>query len=207
MTKTVFVPTSGSISDWKPVKEMFEKRGWEVETDHNEAGKLNEFGRLNLVCFTGGSDVSPHLYGEENISSYNDPIRDEYEQDLYEEFTSIPKVGICRGGQFLNVMNGGKLIQHLGKTISGDVVISGPNYTGPVRVDHHQGIIRSENNFAKGKYRLIDLREDNSIRNENSPEYVLYYPKTRSLCFQPHPEWGHKETEDLFFDLIEEYLI
>jgi hypothetical protein len=104
-------------------------------------------------------------------------------------------------------MNGGKLIQHLGKTISGDVVISGPLYTGPVRVDHHQGIIRSENNFAKGKYRLIDLREDNSIRNENSPEYVLYYPKTRSLCFQPHPEWGHKETEDLFFDLIEEYLV
>jgi hypothetical protein len=48
-----------------------------------------------------------------------------------------------------------------------------------------------------------------SAWNEGHPEwpdYAIFYPQTKSLCFQPHPEWGHKGTEDYFFKLLDEYV-
>jgi len=66
------------------------------------------------VVFTGGADVSPFMYGEKKLSvTCNDEHRDEQEKLFFERYTKVPKVGICRGGQFLNVMNGGKMWQHV----------------------------------------------------------------------------------------------
>lgn len=203
MTKTVMVLTSGTTSDWAPVVDMFKARGWEVLTDKNltEIFTIGEDlkRKIDLVCFCGGSDVSPELYGEENTYSYCDHVRDHYEKEIYEACVEkIPLVGICRGGQFLNVMNGGKMIQHIEGHSMGDRQI----YFWPdehkkgfiIREDHHQGIIPSD----EGEPLAWDCIDDNVE--------VVWYEKTKSLCFQPHPEWDHKPTEDLFFDLIEEYL-
>src|ERR1700677_4699649 len=62
---------------------------------------------ISLVVFTGGADVAPSLYGEEasrETSSY--PKRDIFETIVFQKAHSLhkPKVGICRGAQFLNVM-------------------------------------------------------------------------------------------------------
>lgn len=200
MTKKVLVLQGDS---YKAVGAIFESRGYDVLYD------TESLSQADLVVFTGGSDVSPYIYGEEPDGARGcDPVRDELERDIYNvcQDRLIPAVGICRGGQLLNVLNGGRMIQHLGETISGDVIVTtavgyGDLWTGDLGeidmlVDHHQGMIAEDsgNVFAW---------------NEGHPEwpdYAIFYPETKSLCFQPHPEWGHKGTEDYFFELLHEHI-
>ena len=86
------------------IVNMFRENGWFVTKNLEEA---------DLVCFQGGADVSPELYGEPNTGSYNQWDIDFLSIVLYNNAKrlGIPMVGICRGGQFLNVMAGGKMIQ------------------------------------------------------------------------------------------------
>ena len=43
------------------IDDMFISRGWEIVNSVREA---------DLVCFEGGADVDPYLYGERNTHSY-----------------------------------------------------------------------------------------------------------------------------------------
>lgn len=69
---------------------------------------------------TGGVDVDPSLFqGDKNYA--NSPDTFQLERDLFEGYTyeyakanKIPVLGICRGLQLINVLEGGKLIQDLG---------------------------------------------------------------------------------------------
>ena len=66
---------------------------------------------------TGGYDIDPALYGEEvkYDTVYSTPLRDTQEEDLYKKWkaTNKPVMGICRGLQFINVMEGGTLCQDI----------------------------------------------------------------------------------------------
>ncbi len=77
--------------------------------------------RFGLVCFTGGEDVSPALYGHQNLGSHNSEARDEREVVTFEMARKygIPMTGICRGSQFLNVMCGGTMVQNLRESHGG----------------------------------------------------------------------------------------
>lgn len=173
------------------VIEMFRGMGW---------GPSPLVWDADLVCFTGGEDVSPELYGQQNTGqSYTNPRRDEREVEIYNAFLGHrPFVGICRGGQFLNVMNGGTMIQHIGPFSGDTVCLDTDGHAHVVRVDHHQGIVRDR----EKSYSILakDIGEPLGLT------YACFYPITRSLCFQPHPEWGHEGTRKLFFQLIEEYI-
>ncbi len=87
--------------------------GGEITTD--PAVLFADPGSIKLVCFTGGSDVSPELYGHRNLESGCNKARDEKEVLIFEmaKKHGIPMTGICRGSQFLNVMCGGTMVQHL----------------------------------------------------------------------------------------------
>lgn len=191
MNKKVLVLKGDS---YKAVGEMFTARGYDVLYDGEG------FSQADLVVFTGGSDVSPYIYGEEPDGARGcDPIRDELEKSVYAACVtySVPAVGICRGGQLLNVLNGGGMIQDLG-LISGDVGIDAyDDVTRTVRVDHHQGMLA-------GAGMLIDTFWHLPI--SGIVDYTIFYPETKSLCFQPHPEWGHKGTEDYFFELLDKHV-
>lgn len=198
MTRTVFVSTVGSPGDWQPVVKMFKEEDWIVTQVYPGESPPD------LVCFTGGSDVSPYLYGEENISSYCDPKRDEYEKELYEHFLSlsVPMVGICRGGQLLNVLNGGSMIQHIEGHSMGVRKLKwtfGAGRESPIEIheDHHQGI--DPHGLDNGGRVLAMDPRDGNIE-------IMVFTDTNCLCFQPHPEWGHQPTKELFFELLEEYL-
>ena len=68
------------------------------------------------LILSGGGDVEPLRYGEENTASFGvDPERDAAEFRLIEAYCRAgkPILGICRGHQVLNVFFGGTLIQHL----------------------------------------------------------------------------------------------
>lgn len=71
------------------------------------------------VLFSGGDDVDPSTYGEEQIWGCGDvvPLRDDFEiqllRTLVEKYPEKPILGICRGAQVLNVGMGGTLYQDL----------------------------------------------------------------------------------------------
>lgn len=71
---------------------------------------------ISGVLLQGGSDIHPHLYGEELVSA-RDPLlyRDHFEMAIVKECLKqeIPVFAICRGLQLLNVALGGTLHQHL----------------------------------------------------------------------------------------------
>lgn len=72
---------------------------------------------VSLVMFTGGEDVHPSLYG--GVDRFNlcatNIKRDEFEKKVFGfcKQRNIKMTGICRGIQFLNVMAGGEMYQHI----------------------------------------------------------------------------------------------
>ena len=73
--------------------------------------------RLDGLLLSGGGDVDPRLYGEEPLPECQPP---EVERDATELFFTrwalerrLPLLGICRGIQVLNVVQGGSLYQDL----------------------------------------------------------------------------------------------
>jgi GMP synthase-like glutamine amidotransferase len=170
----------------------------------------------DVLCFTGGEDVSPSIYGEKPLNTTNfNPDRDQYEIDLFIEAVAKdkPMVGICRGGQFLNVMSGGKLFQHVTnhtrthpvKTFDGRII---PGMTST----HHQMMIpgkdgkvlatAGEATSAQGDGFFIARDKDAHEDTE-----VVFYSNPATLCFQPHPEFGEGECQDYFWDCFDENIL
>jgi GMP synthase-like glutamine amidotransferase len=152
----------------------------------------------DLVVFTGGEDVSPSLYGDRpHEYTYNNITRDEKEQALYKwcAENNKPMVGICRGAQFLNVMNGGRMYQHVGNhTRSHDIIDIETGDRVYVTSTHHQMMMPSKNGKVLAKSAgVLSYREwFNGIAawrdHDNEGIEVVLYDDTRCLCFQPHPE-------------------
>lgn len=148
-----------------------------------------DWSTVDLMVFTGGSDVTPSLYGEDkHYTTINDYTRDLREKAMFKvaEVHKIPKVGICRGGQFLNVMNGGKLHQDIrGHGQSHSVYLRTAYGEFPPEImvtsTHHQMIIP-----AVGA-EVFAYASNLSFTEEEEPE-VVFYPSTLSLCVQYHPE-------------------
>lgn len=173
----------------------------------------------SIICFTGGEDVDPDLYGEEKLpETYCNRMRDNYEAGIYGEAVGMrkPMIGICRGSQFLNVMNGGKLWQHVNNHAIRDGHSVMDLKTGEVRENmtstHHQMMIpaadaeiialASEATSKKGHGGLV-IRD----KAELDDVEVVWYPGSLSLCFQPHPEFQHGECRSYFLDLLDEYIL
>jgi len=111
----------------------------------------------DLVIFTGGEDINPTLYGEENRWSAFNNSRDYAERFVFEQCVQFNKkmLGVCRGHQLLNALTGGLLAQDLlrdlGVTHSGghafDWVAPEESWIVPqtfrrVNSMHHQAVIR-----------------------------------------------------------------
>ena len=184
-------------------RRMFQSFGFDVIEEDNDLDP-------DLVCFTGGEDVSPELYGDKKHQyTYSNPHRDAREIDLFEQYLDIPKVGICRGGQFLNVMNGGRMYQHVQNHTRNHMLIdSGTGLRIPVTSTHHQMFMPHENAIIIATAQELGRREwyDRQRANEdvsNMDYEVLFYEDTNSLCFQPHPEFpGYKEMTTYFRNLL-----
>ncbi len=84
----------------------------------SDSDALNALSGYDALVLTGGGDVDPRLYGEENaFSSDVDPVRDDTEIALLRaaKKSDLPTLGICRGIQLANVAFGGTLWQDLEK--------------------------------------------------------------------------------------------
>lgn len=182
----------------------------------------------DLILFTGGADVNPEMYNEKTGSRTSVNIkRDKLEYSIFRKFNKIPKLGICRGAQFLTVCNDGKLIQHVENHCNGNhqITTTGSKWMYGSRgyeitSTHHQMMYPF--NLPKDNYELIawstkfksptylngDNEEIKLDPNFLEPE-IVFYPNTKSLCIQGHPEYGNcpEETKDYCFSLINSYLL
>lgn len=83
--------------------------------------------QLDGIIFTGGADINPHCYNQNN-PQYGlgevDPERDACEISLAKKIlkeTQIPVLGICRGMQLLNVVAGGTLYQNIESEVENSI--------------------------------------------------------------------------------------
>jgi len=209
-SKKVYIVNGG-----RDYRQMFLSKGWELADTPEEA---------DLVQFTGGEDVTPSIYEEtSHPQTYSNRKRDEYEIGLYLSLREqeIPMAGICRGSQFLNVMCGGSLYQHVDGHATGAPHKAYDRTSGTtlyVSSTHHQMMrpgpsaevlcVADESSFKEHMQgdeirRVVDDKEDVE---------AVYYPDAKVLCFQPHPEFGilnHKYVEcmEYYFNLIDTKLM
>ena len=193
-------------------RNMYLKRGWII---------TSALGEADLVQFTGGEDVSPMLYDEDcHPSTHFSSRRDEIEQRIFRaaHALALPMVGICRGGQFLNVMCGGKMWQHVnGHAIStthpvintatdGIVMCTSTHHQMMRPADHAKVLgVASEATTVENMVAGCVLR---STQSRGEDVEVVFYEDENVLCFQPHPEYMPQDSacQNWYFKLIEEHL-
>jgi gamma-glutamyl-gamma-aminobutyrate hydrolase PuuD len=196
------------------VTEMFLQKDWTVTFVLADA---------DLVCFTGGADINPFIYGERPLkhTKFNN-LRDNLEIKIWKTINpATPKVGICRGAQLGNVLCGGALWQHVDGHLATHESV---DYTGLVESttsqfltssSHHQmcrltdeallfaAAKRSFNRLGDGESYQFNMAKPN---NWDDPE-AFYYENFNFLGCQFHPEYelgkGFFVCRKYFFDLLD----
>lgn len=175
----------------------------------------------DIVVFTGGADVSPAMYGQADHPTTQVDVRrdrDDKYNFLKARRLGKPMVGICRGAQFLNVMCGGTLYQHVDNHFgrNGDHMMvdltSGAMFE--VTSTHHQMMKPGSDADILGVasestvYEYMDEGKVAKYYPERGEDVeVLYYSKPNCLCFQGHPEFmpPNHVAQQYFFRLIQEF--
>lgn len=184
---------------------MFMNNGWKVVQNPEDA---------DVICFTGGADVAPMLYMQpRHPKTSMDLVRDERCTNLFLEFEGEKKfVGICRGAQFLNVMNGGSLYQHVDGHATGqghEVVDVESGESFHVSSTHHQMMIPTSEADLLLYAEVATIKEPDMLGIDIYDDWdieAVFYEETQSLCFQPHPEYFSSDDicQQYFFAAIDD---
>ena len=196
-------------------EKLFTSNGWEI---------TNSIVDADLVQFTGGADVSPSLYDEaRHAHTWPDPNRDKREEVIYNQAQEmgIPCAGICRGGQFLNVMNGGRMYQHVNNHgrphkavvlgLTDPIIVSSTHHQmmrPNEHVDHIVLMTATEATRREWMGKFQSVHEITPFSKDDTE--VVYYPGTNCLCFQPHPEFNadaYGDMKEIYFFFINNYLL
>src|SRR5688572_9825132 len=200
----------------REVGEMFLKRGWTIS---------HAIEYCDLVCFTGGADVSPFLYGERpHKETHFSSARDNNEIQLWKKLPpQFPKVGICRGAQLGNVLCGGSLWQHVDnhqvrhpiKDLLGVAPVLNASKMMLATSSHHQMCkLTQEAKLYAVCNRSMRLESGDSgvykqygaqvNRNDWEDVEAFHYDNFNFLGVQFHPEWdGAPFCTEYFFKLLE----
>lgn len=175
-----------SIVTFENYQNASEQSGFKVEGYLSPTDAANE---CDAILFSGGGDVNPHLYGEENEKCVDvDDMRDKDEFQYLDAFSkaSKPIFGICRGIQIINVYFGGSLYQHIGdghKDGSHNINIIKNSFIDKAYPDgirsnssHHQAVKK----LAPG-FKISAISDEGIIEAIENPEKNIY-------ATQFHPE-------------------
>ena len=167
---------------------------------------------------TGGVDTHPSFYNGNTVYN-NSPSsfmieRDYFEEKIYRysQLNKLPVLGICRGMQLINVLEGGKLIQDLdngnerhrkeesdkihsivAKNSSLLHKVSG-SVTGRVNSAHHQAIDPG----CIGDNLMVNAYDDDDEKIIEGLEFKDKTDKAFMLCVQWHPERINNKEENPF---------
>lgn len=157
---------------------------------------------------TGGIDVHPSYYNGDTQYD-NRPVsfsldRDRFEEKIYRhsQIHKLPVLGICRGMQLVNVLEGGKLVQDLGNgnerhkkevtdkqhivsAVKGSLLYSTTQQLeGAVNSAHHQAVDPS----ALGNNLAVNVFAGDDNNTVEGFEFADKSNKGFMLCVQWHPE-------------------
>ena len=192
---------------------------------------LRQIDEFSVVCFEGGTDINPMLYGAAKNSWTQNPDvgRDKTEANIFKRCmqTGAAVLGICRGAQLACALSGGTLIQH----VTGHENGSHSMFIGnAVKQEHwNDKVISTTSCHHQMMYPFDMAPEDFSVlawaekprsqcyweeKGETlrippvEPE-VVWFPKTRSIAIQGHPEWAEMGGDYMRYscDLVRQFLI
>jgi putative glutamine amidotransferase len=162
--------------------------------------------KADLIMFTGGEDVSPELYGDRtHRTTYASAQRDITDIGYYKYAieNDIPMLGICRGSQFLTVMQPkGRLIQDVENHAMGgthDIEDIHGNILA-ITSTHHQmhypfdmdddeyELIAWANKKRSSYYAFGDVRAEWVDKDVPKESEIIYYNLSRAMGIQGHPE-------------------
>ncbi len=197
---------TGSLFEKRQFAEMFSRaRCYNAKTPEE----------ADLVVFAGGADVNPALYGElPHETTVHDEERDKEDINLYNLCHSlgIPMFGICRGAQFLAVMNGFKLYQDVDGHNQNHGIFDRKNkkYLQPVSSVHHQMVISGPGMevIAHGHNSKTRWFNDTTKAVGNHQDVEAFFIRdTCCIGVQGHPEYrGYAEYTKWCLDLIYDYV-
>lgn len=181
---------------------------------HTPITCVDDLDQIDLLVFWGGSDVTPKYYGEKDVKAVGtDPDRDKFEKLIYDAAAlAIPMLGICRGAQFLCVMNGGKLWQHVDghgrdhtvKMVDGSIFTTTSTHHQMMRPTAEMEILGTTTT-ALSHRKISESGE--TLDAQLEPE-IVYAPLSNSLMIQGHPEYSSASRDFVFKtrQLINKYL-
>lgn len=192
-----------------PVNTLFCEAGAKRAKTVNEA---------DLVVFLGGTDLNPKLYGEEPVPAVPtwDDARDLREKAVFDYCVKndIAMFGICRGAQFLHVMNGGTLWQHVDGHAKQHLIVDIEEDIAVVTSSTHHQMMKyndtmnllavtddSVSSFVQNEEGKFDTNTDQILEVE-----ACFYDKTKCLCIQGHPEYGPAKFTSWSFHKLQELL-
>lgn len=178
---------------------------------------VNAIDDSDIVCWLGGSDINPMLYGEREAGAhYYDGAQDQADLKAVYRAGKRFKVGICRGAQLLNcVPNNGSLWQDVDKHNGGchkvfDLIT---NESFLVNSIHHQQLILTD------KAELISYANESTRKKAEKKAWNIggnkdeidveaaWYSGTKSLLVQWHPELGTADSATYFMNLMERFYL
>lgn len=192
-----------------------------------EKNNIEDIQHCDGFLLTGGIDVEPSYYdGPENYPHQPAvflPERDCFEKLVYEysQTHRVPVLGICRGMQYINILEGGKVLEDIGeanqihkKELSDKVhpveighnsmlyAITGAKF-GIVNSAHHQGVTT----HILSKNLIANSYSDTSDQLIEGLEFKDKTNKSFMLAVQWHPErMNEKETNPLSQKIKERFI-
>lgn len=155
----------------------------------------------DIIVFNGGEDIATELYGEKPVMRRIPRVvstRDQDERYVFEKYSAMGKffLGICRGAQLLNVLNGGKLWQHVNNHGLSHPITDSSGDTYIATSTHHQmmrpgklGEVIATALEATAKMADGVSFEGSQDRNVEADVEIVWYKGNRTLCIQGHPEY------------------
>jgi len=192
-----------------------------------EKNNVEDIQSCDGFLLTGGIDVEPSYYdGPENYPHKPDlflPERDAFEKLIYEysQAHKIPVLGICRGMQYINILEGGKVLEDIGaanqihKKEAIDKVHNvniGHNSMLYAIIEVKNGIVNSAHHQGVTKYNLSNNLIANSYSDTSDQlieglEFKDKTDKSFMLAVQWHPErMKEKEVNPLSQKLKERFI-
>ena len=169
-----------------------------------DAVLVDELKDADVVLFTGGEDVDPSMYNcKKDRHTYSNKKRDLAEKKVFDCVRPDQVcLGVCRGSQFLCVMNGGILVQHCNGHCTGFThPITNGDKQFEITSTHHQ--MQYPFNLSSEDYTVLYTTpypqsseylgegiDPYTIEDKLEPEIVLYHKKglPKCLAVQGHPE-------------------
>ncbi|MBS1934355.1 MAG: aldehyde dehydrogenase family protein [Bacteroidetes bacterium] len=189
-----------------------------------EENNTEEIFTCDGFVLTGGIDIDPSFYNA-NASYANAPDGFQKDRDLFEkkifeysQLHQLPLLGICRGMQLVNVLQGGKLLQDLSasnnihkkedKDKEHEVVAETNSLlseitrssSGKINSAHHQAIDKN----AVGKDLKISAYSKSDDKTVEALEFNDKAGKGFMLCVQWHPERLNGKEESPFSQNIKQ---